>query len=197
MAETGTVKWFNSQKGFGFITPDTGGEDLFVHQTAITADGFRTLNEGEAVSYVVLDEGGKLKATEVTAPGGGPVKGDGGGRGGGGRGGGRSAPRKWEPEVAPSEGKQIGTVKWFNSEKGFGFVAPESGGDDLFVHQSAINAPGFRSLMEGEMVEFKVVDEGGKAKAIDVTGPNGGYVQGAPRTSGGGRGGRGSYGDGY
>jgi len=187
----GTVKWFNSQKGFGFITPDEGGDDLFVHQTAINSDGFRTLAENEKVFYDVTNEGGKLKAVNVCGdPSGGPIKGA--ASTGGGRGGGRapvSEPRKWPENTAPSEGKQIGTVKWFNSEKGFGFVAPEAGGEDLFVHQSAVHAPGFRSLMEGEMVEFKVVEERGKQKAIEVTGPGGDYVQGAPRSSGRGRGG--------
>jgi cold shock protein len=47
----GTVKWFNDQKGFGFITPDAGGKDLFVHQTAIQSGGFRTLKEGDKVEY--------------------------------------------------------------------------------------------------------------------------------------------------
>ena len=48
---TGTVKWFNDDKGFGFITPDDSGKDLFVHQTAIQGDGFRSLPEGAKVSY--------------------------------------------------------------------------------------------------------------------------------------------------
>jgi CspA family cold shock protein len=48
---TGTVKWFSDQKGYGFITPDDGGKDLFVHQSAIVADGFRSLAEGAKVSY--------------------------------------------------------------------------------------------------------------------------------------------------
>jgi len=47
----GTVKWFSDQKGYGFITPDDGGKDLFVHQSAIVADGFRSLAEGAKVSY--------------------------------------------------------------------------------------------------------------------------------------------------
>jgi CspA family cold shock protein len=47
----GTVKWFNDQKGYGFITPEDGGKDLFVHQSAIVADGFRSLAEGAKVSY--------------------------------------------------------------------------------------------------------------------------------------------------
>jgi CspA family cold shock protein len=48
---TGTVKWFNDDKGFGFITPDDGSKDLFVHQSAIVADGHRTLAEGSKVSF--------------------------------------------------------------------------------------------------------------------------------------------------
>jgi cold shock protein len=48
---TGTVKWFNDDKGYGFITPDDGGKDLFVHFSAIQSDGFRTLPEGAKVSY--------------------------------------------------------------------------------------------------------------------------------------------------
>ncbi len=54
MAE-GTVKWFNAEKGFGFITPDGGGTDLFVHHTAIQAQGFRTLDEQQRVSFDVVD----------------------------------------------------------------------------------------------------------------------------------------------
>jgi cold shock protein len=50
-----------------------------------------------------------------------------------------------------------GTVKWFNDAKGFGFIAPESGGEDIFVHFSAISATGFRSLKEGQRVSFEVV----------------------------------------
>lgn len=49
-----------------------------------------------------------------------------------------------------------GTVKWFNDTKGFGFIAPESGSKDVFVHQSAIVANGFRSLAEGDQVEFSI-----------------------------------------
>lgn len=48
---TGTVKWFSDEKGFGFITPDDGSKDVFVHHTAIQSDGFRTLAEGAKVSY--------------------------------------------------------------------------------------------------------------------------------------------------
>ena len=50
---TGTVKWFNESKGFGFISPDDGGKDIFVHFSAISGDGFRTLKEGQKVSFDV------------------------------------------------------------------------------------------------------------------------------------------------
>jgi len=170
MSQKGVVKWFNSSKGYGFITPESGSDDLFVHQSAIEAEGFRSLSESESVMFDVVDEDGKLKAIRVKGLG------DGNKRGGGSS---RQTARKWPDGVDPSDGKQIGAVKWFNSEKGFGFIAPAAGGDDLFVHQSAIHSPGFRSLMEGEEVEFKVVEERGKMKAIDVTGPRGDHVQGA------------------
>lgn len=62
--ETGVVKWFNATKGFGFITRDTGG-DVFVHYSAINATGYRSLEEGQRVAYVVTDGKKGLQAIEV------------------------------------------------------------------------------------------------------------------------------------
>ena len=67
---SGTVKWFNSQKGFGFLTNDNGGEDVFVHFSAIVTDGFKTLEEGQKVTFDVEKDpkdSRKLRAINVRA----------------------------------------------------------------------------------------------------------------------------------
>lgn len=61
----GTVKWFNSQKGFGFIQPDDGGNDVFVHISAVEKAGLRTLNDGQKVTYDVTSDRGKQAATNI------------------------------------------------------------------------------------------------------------------------------------
>ncbi|GAY53748.1 hypothetical protein CUMW_151410 [Citrus unshiu] len=71
---TGKVTWFDGAKGYGFIRPDDGGADLFVHQKSIKSDGYRTLYENQSVEFdVQLEADGKYQALDVTAPGGAPV----------------------------------------------------------------------------------------------------------------------------
>lgn len=76
-----------------------------------------------------------------------------------------------------------GSVKWFNNEKGFGFIAPEGGGEDLFVHFSAIQGQGFKSLDEGDEVEFTVGQgqKGPQAQNVSVTRKGAGGGQGGGR----------------
>jgi cold shock CspA family protein len=76
----------------------------------------------------------------------------------------------------------------FSAERGFGFISIDGEENDAFVHQSDIYAPGFRTLAEGEALEFRLTTDPktGKVKAVDVTGPDGAYVQGAPRQAKGG-----------
>jgi len=78
--------------------------------------------------------------------------------------------------------KKTGHCKWFNAKKGFGFITRDDEEEDVFVHQTGIHAEGFRSLLENEKVEFNLTeDDQGRLKAIDVTGPEGAYVKGAPK----------------
>jgi len=74
-----------------------------------------------------------------------------------------------------------GVVKWFNPTKGFGFITPSDGGADVFVHQSEIQLGGFRSLAQGEVVEYDLLNGEKGPKALRVTGPNGAPPKGAPR----------------
>jgi CspA family cold shock protein len=62
---TGTVKWFNTTKGFGFIQPDDGGKDVFVHISAVQAAGWKTLNEGQKVQYDLMEQRGKQAAANL------------------------------------------------------------------------------------------------------------------------------------
>jgi len=104
----------------------------------------------------------------------------------------RNLPEVMRGEIAHMEKAQVmspvatgprmsGVVKWFNPTKGFGFLTPDNGGLDVFVHQSEIQLPGFRSLAQGEPVEYQLYDGQKGPKALKVTGPQGMQVKGAPR----------------
>lgn len=85
-------------------------------------------------------------------------------------------------ELSVSDATLTGTCKWFNSEKGFGFIDVDGEEQDVFVHQTEIYADGFRSLAEGETLEFKIAADAknpAKFRAEKVTGPGGVFVQGA------------------
>jgi len=93
--------------------------------------------------------------------------------------------RVFTPRYLSSESgdeKLSGVVKWFDVKKGYGFIIPNDGSPDIFVHFSALHSKGFQSLAQGETVEFGLTEESdGRRKAVKVSGPDGDFVQGAPR----------------
>ena len=162
----GTVKFFNGQKGFGFIQQDGGGEDVFVHISAVERAGLEGLGEGQQLEYNLVDRGGKVSAQDLQIVGDiVPVesRGDRGDRGerGGDRGG--------APQRELTGEKATGTVKFFNSMKGFGFLTRDDGQPDAFVHISAVERSGLSGLNEGERYQFDLeVDRRGKHSAVNL-----------------------------
>lgn len=162
---SGKLKWFNAAKGFGFIEPDEGGPDVFVHASALEAAGLNDLPEGQPVTYELRADRktGKSSAADLQLRGGmvspSPSRGPGGGAGPRGpRPDARPRPPRSESFSGGASGGLPGTgkVKWFNSTKGFGFISPDEGGDDLFVHISAVEQAGLHGLQEGQAIGFEV-----------------------------------------
>jgi len=152
------VKWFNPEKGFGFVELSDGSGDAFLHIRALEAAGHDTVAPGTKLGVRVGQGQKGLQVTDVLeldastaeavvprAPR--PM----GGGMGGPRGGGFARP------TGPAE-EHTGTVKWYNPEKGFGFISVEDGGKDVFVHRSALQRAGLNDLMEGQRVAIQVVE---------------------------------------
>ena len=112
-----------------------------------------------SVAAVIASAAAAVAAS--VAGGGGGFRGGGGGFGGGGGGGGRGMP----PQVV---GEGTGVVKFFNAQKGFGFVVRDDGGEDVFVHISAVEQAGLTGLAEGQPMGFTLVDRGGRISATDL-----------------------------
>jgi CspA family cold shock protein len=159
----GVVKFFNAQKGFGFIVRDDGGEDVFVHISAVERAGLSGLADGQPLCFTLVDRGGRVSATDLKIEGEPmPVTGGGGGDAGGRGAGG--------PQRQLTGEKASGTVKFFNAMKGFGFIQRDDGQPDAFVHISAVERAGMPTLNEGDRLEFELeVDRRGKHAAVNLT----------------------------
>lgn len=155
----GTVSWYEPTKGYGFVTPDGGGAEIFAHSSAIVGGG--VIREGQRVAFLVVD-GEKGPQADHLLPLG-----------------------EQAAQPAASDGAD-GTVTFFDTDKGFGFIEPDAGGKGVFLHVKALRS-GVREPAEGDRVTFTVVDgdRGPMARDVDVVG--GGARRSAPATAGRGR----------
>lgn len=153
----GTVSWYDDVKGFGFVAPDSGGDDVFVHVSAL-GHGLTELSEGDRVTYDVVagDKGPNARNVQL-------ARGSGGARGAADRG----RPGRPGASGGPVRGGE-GTVARYDEERGFGFITPDDGGLDLFVHVSVVR--GDEVLEEGDRVRYKVrqSDRGPQADAVEL-----------------------------
>ena len=174
-----TVKWFNPEKGFGFVALSDGSGDAFLHANTLNQSGHNAVSpgatlrvrigqgqKGRQVSEVLsVDESTSTPTSGRSGAARGPAAGPGGGAGFGSG----AAPRRGAPS-GPSVEMQ-GTVKWYNATKGFGFVAPSEGGKDVFVHASALQRAGVMQLAEGQTIWMDVVQgaKGPEAASIRIS----------------------------
>ena len=163
----GTVKFFNPSKGFGFVARDDGGEDVFVHISAVEQAGLQGLASGQPLGFTLVERNGKVSAIDLKIEGKPmPVE--------------EFAPRRDDRGDRPAPGgargrrqltgeRTSGTVKFFNTTKGFGFIARGDGQADAFVHISAVQRAGMAGLDEGDRVAFDIeVDDRGKFAAVNI-----------------------------
>jgi cold shock protein len=155
------VKWFKSDKGFGFVELSNGAGDAFLHIGALQAAGFETVPPGAKLKVYV---GTGAKGTQVTRV----LEVDTAGAAE------RAPPRFSEARPPrrhpdPSTAVQVsGTVKWFDDNKGFGFVQSNDGGKDVFVHISILGPSGVQHLAEGQPVTMRVVDTPKGREALSI-----------------------------
>jgi cold shock protein len=168
-----TVKWYNSSKGFGFVTPDDGSTDAFLHASVVEQAGLQGLDEGSIIVCDLADgpKGPQVSTVHSMEAGSAPHQ------------------RSNRPTTGsryphqnsgyddygygskPNSGGTVeGTVKWFNPDKGFGFIAPDQGGKDVFVHISAVERAGLSTLHENQRIRFteKAGQKGPEADGIKV-----------------------------
>jgi CspA family cold shock protein len=152
-AHDAEVLWFNASKGFGFVKLCDGTE-VYLHIRVLEAAGSVSVSEGRRLKVTIEESsrgrqvGQVIEISEEIARPASPMRYDGGAVG--------QSGAKLETE---------GTVKWYNSEKGFGFISPASGEQDIFVHVTALNRSGISALAEGQKV---IVECGPGKKGLEI-----------------------------
>jgi CspA family cold shock protein len=143
----GKVKWFNATKGFGFVTLAEGGPDAFLPMAILRRAGYEDVREGASISCEVGSGAkGPLVVNVLTIDNSTAVERPTGDRRAAG-----AAPR------GPASTLE-GAVKWFEPEKGYGFISPDGGGKDIFIHVTALRRSGVAALDPGQRVRVDVVD---------------------------------------
>ncbi|MFG1463382.1 cold-shock protein [Xanthobacter sp. DSM 24535] len=169
------MKWFNPEKGFGFVELADGSGDVFLHARALEAAGQESVPPGSKLSVRVGQGQKGRQVTEVlevdtsTAEAAPPRRERTGGFGAAPRSGGFGASAGPRAATGPTE-ERVGTVKWYNPDKGFGFIAVEGGGKDVFVHVTVVSRSGLADLAEGQRVVVQVGQgpKGPEARGIEV-----------------------------
>ena len=148
------VKWFNASKGFGFVTPSDGSQDAFLPIAILRRAGYEDVSEGASVTCeVTAGAKGPLVTTVLNIDNSTATQPQGGAGGMD-----RRGPR-------PSQTVE-GAGKWFEPEKGYGFISPDGGGKDVFIHITALRRSGITALGPGQRVRAEVV-EGKKGLEAD------------------------------
>lgn len=141
------VKWFNAGKGFGFITQSDGSQDAFLPMAVLRRAGYEDVPEGASITCEIGAGSKGPLVTSVLNVGRSTATGPSGGAVGG-------FDRRGPHPSTTLEG----AVKWFEANKGYGFVSPDGGGKDVFIHVTALRRSGVAALDPGQRVRVEVVD---------------------------------------